>query len=161
MPSRLSFVRAVRQFLNAAARSDTALAKRLGLHNTDLSTLDFIFSSSEPVNPNRIAEHLGLSSGATTGAIDRIERKGYVRRVPNPHDRRGTFVEPVRGKADEVLAIYHGFIEQYEPVLARYSEEDLQRAADILTALAHHAPFEVLENVSSRFAEIDREGDED
>lgn len=128
-------VRALRRFLGTAARNDSVMARELGLHTTDLATLDLIFSAAEPITPNRVAEHLGLSSGATTGAIDRIEKAGYVRRVPNPGDRRGTFVEPIAGRATDVLTIYRDVVERYDGVLARFPSEDLLTTARLLQAL--------------------------
>jgi DNA-binding MarR family transcriptional regulator len=40
----------------------------------------------------------GLTTGAITGMIDRLEKAGYVRRANDPKDRRKTIVEPVRNK---------------------------------------------------------------
>lgn len=128
-------VRALRRFLSTAARNDGVMARELGLHTTDLATLDLVFSASEPITPNRVAEHLGLSSGATTGAIDRIEKAGYVRRVANPGDRRGAFVEPIMGRAADVLTIYRDVVERYDGVLAQFSREDLLTTARLLQAL--------------------------
>lgn len=129
-------VRALRRFLGAAARNDGVMARELGLHTTDLATLDLVFSSPEPITPNRISEHLGLSSGATTGAIDRIEKAGYVRRVPNPKDRRGAYVEPVPGRAPDVLTIYRDVVDRYDTVLAQFPDDQLLAAAGLLQALA-------------------------
>lgn len=128
--------RAIRRFLGSAARTDAEMASRLGLHSTDLDTLDLVFSSPEPVTPNRVAQYLGLTSGAATGAIDRIEKAGYVRRVPNPNDRRGAIVEPLKGRAEEVLSIYHGFIGHYQRALETVPVEDVLAATRLLQALA-------------------------
>ena len=129
-------VRALRRFLGTAARNDGIMARELGLHTTDLATLDLVFSSADPITPNRIAEHLGLSSGATTGAIDRIEKAGYVRRVPNPGDRRGAFIEPLAGRAEDVLTIYRDVVERYDGVLAGFSGDEMRAATRLLQALS-------------------------
>ncbi len=42
----------------------------------------------------QLAERMRLSSGAMTNRLDRMEAAGLVRRLPDPHDRRGTLVEP-------------------------------------------------------------------
>jgi len=42
----------------------------------------------------QLADQLGLSSGAMTNRLDRLERSGLVRRLPDPDDRRGVLVEP-------------------------------------------------------------------
>jgi len=46
------------------------------------------------VSPGRLADDLGLSSGAMTNRLDRLEVAGLVRRLPDPDDRRGTLIEP-------------------------------------------------------------------
>ena len=43
--------------------------------------------------PGKLAERLGLSSGAMTNRLDNLERRGLLRRVEDPDDRRGVFVE--------------------------------------------------------------------
>jgi DNA-binding MarR family transcriptional regulator len=43
--------------------------------------------------PGKLGEHLGLSSGAMTNRLDNLERRGYLRRVDDPDDRRAVFVE--------------------------------------------------------------------
>ena len=44
-------------------------------------------------SPGELADDLEISSGAMTSRIDRLERQGYVRRLPDPEDRRGIVVE--------------------------------------------------------------------
>ncbi|HXW11480.1 MAG TPA: MarR family transcriptional regulator, partial [Nitrososphaeraceae archaeon] len=46
----------------------------------------------------RLSELTGLTMGAVTGIIDRLEKAGYVRRTNDPKDRRRTIVEPIRNK---------------------------------------------------------------
>ncbi|MCG7348472.1 MarR family winged helix-turn-helix transcriptional regulator [Sphingomonas sp. ACRSK] len=133
--TNMRLVRALRRFLATAARNDMVMARELGLHTTDLATLDLVFSSPEPLTPGRIADHLGLTSGAATGAIDRIERAGYVRRLPNPGDRRGTLVEPLQGRADDVLRIYRDVVDRYDSVFAGFSPAERQVATRLLEAL--------------------------
>lgn len=44
-------------------------------------------------SPGKLSEHLDLSSGAMTNRLDRLEEAGYIRRLPDPTDRRGVQVE--------------------------------------------------------------------
>jgi DNA-binding MarR family transcriptional regulator len=46
------------------------------------------------LSAGELAEQIGLSSGAMTNRLDRLEQAGLVRRVADPHDRRGVMVEP-------------------------------------------------------------------
>lgn len=96
------------QIHHARLVHDEASVRGLGL--TDLR---FLFSlAARPggsVLPKEATAYLGLSTGAMTSLVDRLERGGFVRRVPNPNDRRSVEVvildEGVRA-VDEVKDIY-------------------------------------------------------
>src|SRR6266508_1520346 len=74
-----------------------AIANVLGLHITDHKCLDLIYRFGA-MPAGRLAELTGLTTGAVTGIIDRLEKAGYVRRTDDPKDRRRTIVEPTRNK---------------------------------------------------------------
>src|SRR5690349_24865620 len=59
--------------------SDT-VARLVGLHSTDLECLDLLYLSG-PATAGRLSAHTGLTTGATTAVIDRLERSGWVRRT--------------------------------------------------------------------------------
>ena len=64
-----------------------AVADRVGISATDLETLDILVRSG-PLTAGRLAELTGLTTGAITGLVDRLERRGYAHREPHPTDRR-------------------------------------------------------------------------
>src|ERR671929_1333638 len=74
-----------------------AVGDVLGLHITDHKCLDLIYRFGA-MPAGRLAELTGLTTGAVTGIIDRLEEAGYVRRANDPKDRRRTIVEPIRNK---------------------------------------------------------------
>src|SRR3954469_8861669 len=69
------------------------IAEQMGLSGTDHKCLDLVMRASEPLTAGQIAQRSGLSTGAVTGVIDRLERRGFVRRIRDPHDRRKVLVE--------------------------------------------------------------------
>src|SRR5919204_5592667 len=73
------------------------VADVLGLHITDHKCLDLIRQYGA-MPAGRLAELTGLTTGAVTGIIDRLEKAGYVRRANDPKDRRRTIIEPTRNK---------------------------------------------------------------
>ncbi len=79
----------------------TKVAAQMGLSATDEKCLDLALRADGPLTAGRIAELSGLSTGAVTGVIDRLERAGYVRRVRDPHDRRKVLVEVTPGDLDK------------------------------------------------------------
>src|ERR687883_2098882 len=71
------------------------VAVTLGLHITDHKCLDLIYRYG-PMPAGKLGELTGLTTGAVTGVIDRLEAAGYVRRSNDPKDRRRTIVEPTK-----------------------------------------------------------------
>lgn len=82
----------IRRSQNATDRFDQAVADALGLNRTDLRCLD-ILDREGSVSAGRLAQATGLTSGAMTTALDRLERAGYARRVHDASDRRRVLVE--------------------------------------------------------------------
>jgi DNA-binding MarR family transcriptional regulator len=70
----------VRRSQNATDRFDQAVADALGLNRTDMRCLDVLHREGA-VTAGRLAEMTGLTTGAMTVALDRLERSGYARRV--------------------------------------------------------------------------------
>jgi len=68
-----------------------AFSQEQNLGHSDLDALLFVMheeAAGTPATPGRIAEALGLTSGAATGVIDRLTRAGHVERRRDEHDRR-------------------------------------------------------------------------
>jgi DNA-binding MarR family transcriptional regulator len=110
------------------------VADVLGLHITDHKCLDLIRQYGA-MPAGRLAELTGLTTGAVTGIIDRLEKAGYVRRANDPKDRRRTIVEPVRNKKWErkIEAIFIPFHERMHKLLSSYSDSELAFLLDVLT----------------------------
>src|SRR6478609_7777714 len=70
------------------------VAVRFGLSESDIETLEQLMDLGA-TTAGRLSEITGLTSGAVTRVIDRLEQAGYVRRVPDPADRRRVIVEVV------------------------------------------------------------------
>ena len=111
-----------------------AVADILGLHITDHKCLDLIHHYGA-VPAGRLAELTGLTTGAVTGIIDRLEEAGYVRRTDDPKDRRRIIVEPTKNKKWErkIEAIFIPLHERMHKLLSSYSESELAFLLDVLT----------------------------
>jgi DNA-binding MarR family transcriptional regulator len=111
-----------------------SVADVLGLHITDHKCLDLIRQYGA-MPAGRLAELTGLTTGAVTGIIDRLEKAGYVRRANDPKDRRRTIIEPIRNKKWErnVEAIFIPFHERMHKLLSSYSDSELAFLLDVLT----------------------------
>src|SRR5215210_1887861 len=77
---------------NQDSAFDNVAAERLGVNRTDLHCLNII-QNAGGLTAGELGTEAGLTSGAVTGVIDRLERIGFARRVPDPEDRRRVKVE--------------------------------------------------------------------
>ena len=72
-----------RQLATATVLFNQAIADRLGMHLTDHKCAD-ILTGTGPITAGELAERTGLTSGAITGVIDRLEKAGFVQRARTP-----------------------------------------------------------------------------
>lgn len=113
-----------------------AIADVLGLHITDHKSLDLIHRfGSMPAG--KLAELTGLTSGAVTGIIDRLEKVGYVKRTNDPKDRRKTIVESTKNRKLEkkIEAIFMPLHERIYKLLSSYSDGELAFLLNVMTEL--------------------------
>lgn len=111
-----------------------AVADVLGLNVTDHKCLDLIHRFGA-MPAGRLAELTGLTTGAVTGIIDRLEEAGYVRRTSDPKDRRRTIVEPARNRKLErkIEAIFMHLHERMHKFLSSHSDSELVFLLDATT----------------------------
>ena len=95
-----------------------AAADLVGMNQTDWDCLDLL-DWTGPITAGELAKRVGLTSGAITGVLDRLEKVGLARRVADPRDRRRVIVEVTADPtmpSDERFAKLHG-------LFARLGEE--------------------------------------
>ena len=101
-----------------------AVADRLGLHVSDLRCLNVLMEAgSAPAG--EIGERTGLTTGAVTRMVDRLERAGYVRRQPDPADRRRVIVSPVADQMARIAPMYTGMAQAWATAMGDYDEDQL------------------------------------
>jgi DNA-binding MarR family transcriptional regulator len=112
------------------------VADELGLYITDHKCMDIIHRFGA-MPAGRLGELTGLTTGAITGMIDRLEKAGYVRRANDPKDRRKTIVEPVRNKKLEkkIEMIFTPLHERVYRFLSSYSSSELGFLLDAMTKI--------------------------
>lgn len=114
-----------RQYLEAVGLQGLASAEAAGLHATEwyaLSLIDF----HGALSPGELAARTGLTTGATTRLIDRLEKAGFARRQADPDDRRRVIVEPVPDSLQRIEDVVGPARRHIAEVLAHYDDE--QRA---------------------------------
>jgi DNA-binding MarR family transcriptional regulator len=132
---------AVRLHQNAYDRFEDAASEYFGVNRTAMRCMD-VLERAGRLSAGDIARQTGLTSGAVTALIDRLEAAGYVRRIRDTADRRRILVELTesaqRGAAEVYGPLVEAFVE-YE----KYSDDELrlitgyiERGSDLLLAHA-------------------------
>ena len=123
--------REVRRSQNRTDAYDEAVADALGLNRTDQRCLD-VLEQEGPATAGRLAAVMGLTSGAVTTVLDRLERAGYARRVRDESDRRRVQVELTEQARRDLWPYYEPLARMSEALYARYSDDQLALLLDFL-----------------------------
>lgn len=114
-----------------------AVAESVDLSPGDHKYLDVLMQHGS-MSAGQLAELTGLTTGAVTGIIDRLERAGLVRRAQDPEDRRKVIVHLREDEARRKIGpAFAGLAEAMEKLNARYSEEELDVILDYMTRCAN------------------------
>ena len=114
---------------------DQAIADRLGMNRTDAQCMDLI-SRLGPMTAGELADRVGLTAGAITAVLDRLERRHWIRRVHDTVDRRRVMISSGTAQHATVAPIFARLRRSTREVLARYSEEQLELIGDFLRRTA-------------------------
>ena len=113
-----------------------AVGERLGVNVTDMECLALIFFKGL-ATPSELARYTGLTSGATTAMLDRLEKARLIERRPNPQDRRGTLIVLTNERNQEMEAVFAPAREAIEKLNASYSEKELEIIGEYLRKLVN------------------------
>lgn len=130
-----SLLRELRDFSDQDVLFSQALAERLGINLTDFKCLS-ILERNGAVTAGKLAELTGLTSGAVTGLIDRLEKAGWARRVRDPNDRRHVIIEAVPERSGEFEALFSSSGKAMGELVEKNSEEQLEFLVDFLRRTA-------------------------
>ena len=111
-----------------------ATAARLGLHPTDMHAGE-VLDRIGPMTIGDLARAVGVSPGAATALIDRLEHAGMARRVPDAANRRRILVEPTPDGRRRSMAVFGGLIQSATQLLDRYQDEELHLFVDLIRGL--------------------------
>jgi DNA-binding MarR family transcriptional regulator len=138
MPSRAELVGRVSEGIHLASAyavlTQQSIADRLSLIPTDLRCLEAV--RREPrLTAGRLAEITGMSTSATTAALDRLERRGFIRRLRDDVDRRRVFVVSTGQLEEESTRLLAPVDTVAAEIMERYDDAQLMLIADFLDAL--------------------------
>ncbi len=117
---------------NQDSAFENLAAERLGVNRTDLHCLNAI-ENAGGLTAGELATEVGLTSGAVTGVVDRLEHAGFARRVPDPADRRRVKVEVSPEFYARAERIWGPLAAEWEASLAsRFTAAELTRITEFL-----------------------------
>jgi DNA-binding MarR family transcriptional regulator len=123
--------RVFRAYQTSNDNYDQAVADHLGMNRTDMRCVDLI-DQAGGMTAGELARAAGLTSGAVTAVVDRLERAGVARRVADPSDRRRVRIEVTPKLWELTGPLMAPFIEESAKILDDYSTEELERFAEFL-----------------------------
>ncbi|NPD04551.1 MarR family transcriptional regulator [Nocardioides sp. zg-1308] len=120
---------ALRDLVSTGARVNHVVARRAGISDTELVTLEHL--SREQIGPAEVARRLEVSTAAATGIVDRLVSRGHVERRPHAADRRRTELVLTDSGRREVVShllpmfvsldrLDRGFTDEERAVVERY-----------------------------------------
>jgi DNA-binding MarR family transcriptional regulator len=121
----------MRMYQTAVDRFDEVVVGLLGINRTDGRCLD-VLDQRGPMTAGELAKACGLTTGAMTTLLDRMEQLGYLRRVPHPTDRRRVVVELTAKTRRRTDQIYGPVAKEGAALLGRLSEEQLTLIRDVM-----------------------------
>ena len=125
--------RALQAYQRSTQAFDDEVGRVLDLDPVDLRCLDWL--TEGPLSASRLADATGLSAAATTAMIDRLEKKGFVRRRKHETDRRQVLVEMTDAGQARTWALYGPLVEAGMPLLAQFDTAELAAMRDHLIAI--------------------------
>ncbi len=133
-PALRRIVEAARNIHSAMDAIDARVCERLGVHRSDLRCLNLL--EHGPLSASELGARLGLTSGAVTALIDRLEGAGFVERRRSADDRRKVAVAIPSERFEVIGALYR---QVAQTVTSHFAEKDAAELEGAVGALDHFA----------------------
>jgi DNA-binding MarR family transcriptional regulator len=118
-------------YFGAASDFDERVAKKFKLSRTDMRCLD-ILARQGPMTAGQLSEESGLTTGAVTFLLDRLETAGMVKRRRDTDDRRRVWVELVPAAQKRLQHVQQPIVEEMKQVTQRFKAEELAIVRDFM-----------------------------
>ena len=110
-----------------------AIAQSAGLNATDTKCIDLILSGEQgTVTAGWLSEMSGLTTGAITHILDRLEKRKFIERVRDTADRRKIFVRIRPESLEPLIPKYEGVGKAYRTLAENYNDKDLELICDYM-----------------------------
>ena len=128
-----------------------AIAQTVGLNATDTKCIDLILSHSErTMTAGELSDKTGLTTGAITHILDRLERRRFIKRVRDKQDRRKVLVRVRAESLEPLVPKYEEVGKAYMALAEEYSDDELAVICDYMDRASAISEEEVA-NVVNRW----------
>jgi DNA-binding MarR family transcriptional regulator len=103
----------------------SAVADSVGISSSDMDCMDFLNLEGR-MTAGRLAELTGLTTGAITGVVDRMEKAGLVRRERDAEDRRKVFIAPAKESMAKLGQLYEPLQRAMQKQSSRYTDAEVR-----------------------------------
>jgi DNA-binding MarR family transcriptional regulator len=124
----------LRAFTTSAVLAANSIAQQVGMGMNELKCAEFLVRMG-PMSAGKLAELAGLTTGAITGIVDRLEKAGWAKRVADPNDRRRVIIHPGPQETETVDGLYSAYMDSLTNLLARYSDDELVLMTEFIDSL--------------------------
>lgn len=130
---REALVREMPWYVSASMRFQIAVADQLGMPVADVHAVGALVEFG-PIGVRRLAELMGMTTGAATRLVDRLERGGFVRRESDAEDRRRVVLRVVPERVGEIGRHYAAVGDRFERRLDGFSDDELRFLLEFIRA---------------------------
>jgi DNA-binding MarR family transcriptional regulator len=124
-----------RALSTAAVMFHSVLAAKQGLSPTEEKALDLL-ERFGPLTAGELGRRSGLAPASVTGLVNRLERKGFARRLPHPTDRRRVLIEIDPDRVASIGPLFADFVRSLDDLYAGYTDEQLETILHFATEAA-------------------------
>lgn len=121
----VEYMHLLRKLMRLGVGWTNDVAESLGVNSTDLMAGSYLYDVG-PMTAGELAKATGLTTGAMTAAIDRLERAGFATREADVHDRRKVIICPTKLPA-KLLSMRESATKKARVIFSRYSDAELLR----------------------------------
>jgi DNA-binding MarR family transcriptional regulator len=124
----------LRNLSTSTVLAATTIARKAGMGPNELKCAEILVRLGA-MSAGKLAEKSGLTTGAITGIVDRLEKAGWAKRVPDPQDRRRVIIEPGPQDTEVMSGLYEGHMKSLNELLEDYSDSELLLITEFIDKL--------------------------
>ena len=125
----------IRQYGMSSVMLRNAVSRSLKLNITDMECLSLLAIKGAST-PKELANYTGMTSGAATAMLDRLEKNALITREPNTLDRRGVLIKPNRDSMKKIGYLLTGARTAQADIISSYSAKELEIISEFMERIS-------------------------